>query len=149
MPAKPFDLDTAAEMHREEHTLTEIANVCDVAPATVRRKLKEAGLYMGAANPPGQAFDLNRGRAVIAMRDQMEMTFADIGAALGITRQAAWEYDKKARILLADELATGDGDDRERDIALARTEIARANKDMAKPIRAEKRLAKVRKNRRR
>ena len=129
MPAKPFDLDTAAEMHREEHTLTEIANVCDVAPATVRRKLKEAGLYLGAANPPGQAFDLNRGRAVIAMRDQMGMTFTDIGAALDISRQAAHAYDKRARELLALELATGDGDDRERDIALAKSEIERAKKN--------------------
>ena len=128
MPAKPFDLDTAAEMHAEGHTLTEIANVCDVAPATVRRKLQGAGRYTGAKNPPGQAFDLNRGRAVIAMRDQMEMTFSDIGAALGVTRQAAFAYDKRARQLLADELATGDGDDRERDIALAKSEIERAKK---------------------
>ncbi len=128
MPTKPFDLDTAAEMHAEGHTLTEIANVCDLAPATVRRKLKEAGLYTGAKNPPGQSFDLNRGRAIIAMRDQMGMTCQAIGDQLGITRQAAHAYDKRARELLADELATGDGDDRERDIALAKSEIERAKK---------------------
>lgn len=138
-----WDLDVATAMHRDGATLAEIAHVCLVSKETARTRLKEAGVYGGASNPRGFAFDTNRGRAIIAMREAMGMTFAAIGDLYGYSRQWAHQSYNKAKVILADEQAEGTPEDIERDIALAYSEIARIKGDDEAAARAGKRIARA------
>lgn len=120
-----WDQDVAEEMHRLGYTLQEIASVCQVCIATARSKLEAGGKYTGPVAPPGPAFDTNRGRALIAMRDVMGLSFADMGALYGYSRQWAHQSYNRAKVLLADEQAKGTDADIERDLKLAQSEIKR------------------------